>query len=398
MDKKTAERNIILQTWINFLSGIVFLIPVITLYYQYTGLSLVDIILIANVSTLTVWIFELPTSVFADTSGRKKSLVISVICNFASALVILLFPSLIGFIIASIISGFYWSFWSGTGQAFLEENLRAIGKENGFGKKIGHFMALERFAGIIAPLIASGLLKWLGDSGYTVLAIMDVVFALILIVLTFKLKEHFIQEKRETFQAVLVKNYETAKNALNNVFKNKNLRLFLIYRSLANHVAFFFIISLPVMVNNGMQEWRGGIIIAIAGIAMMITNKYAYKVAEKKSYNFAWVISTIIQAILLIIAGFILKSWILLAIVFVLFNFFEGLWMPAWNHVLVEQTKGVAIATTRSIIFSIFALYTTLGKQFLSLFPVEYALIGSRIFILLINIIFAKKILVMKKE
>ena len=131
---------------------------------------------------------------------------------------------------------------------------------------------------------------------------------------------------------------------------------------------------------------------------MMITNKYAYKVAEKKSYNFAWVISTIIQAILLIIAGFILKSWILLAIVFVLFNFFEGLWMPAWNHVLVEQTKGVAIATTRSIIFSIFALYTTLGKQFLSLFPVEYALIGSGIFILLINIIFAKKILVMKKE
>jgi hypothetical protein len=80
MDKKTAERNIELQTWINFLSGVVFLIPVITLFYQYTGLSLVDIILIANVSTLTVWIFELPTSVFADTSGRKKSLVISVSC------------------------------------------------------------------------------------------------------------------------------------------------------------------------------------------------------------------------------------------------------------------------------------------------------------------------------
>lgn len=130
----------------------------------------------------------------------------------------------------------------------------------------------------------------------------------------------------------------------------------------------------------------------------MITNKYAYKVAEKKSYNFAWVISTIIQAVLLIIAGFVLKSWILLAIVFIVFNFFEGLWMPAWNHVLVEQTKGIAIATTRSIIFSIFALYTTLGKQFLSWFPVEYALIGSGIFILLVNAFFAKKILAMKKE
>ena len=72
--------------------------------------------------------------------------------------------------------------------------------------------------------------------------------------------------------------------------------------------------------------------------------------------------------------------------------------MPAWNHVLVEQTKGIAIATTRSIIFSIFALYTTLGKHVFSWFPVVYSLIGSGIFILLVNVFFAKKILAMKKE
>lgn len=79
---------------------------------------------------------------------------------------------------------------------------------------------------------------------------MDVIFALILVVLTLQLKEHFVQEKLETFKVVLIKNYETAKNALNNVFRNKNLRLLLIYRSLANHVAFFFIISLPILVDN----------------------------------------------------------------------------------------------------------------------------------------------------
>lgn len=89
-----------------------------------------------------------------------------------------------------------------------------------------------------------------------------------------------------------------------------------------------------------------------------------------------WVFSTIAQAILIIIVALFLKSWILITIIMVLFNFFEGLWMPAWNHVLVEKTQGIAIATTRSIVFSVFALYTTIGKQFLSRFPVEYALIG----------------------
>jgi MFS-type transporter involved in bile tolerance (Atg22 family) len=89
------------------------------------------------------------------------------------------------------------------------------------------------------------------------LACIDVVFSLILFILTLQLREDFVQEKLQTFRAVLIKNYETAKNALNNVFRNKNLRLFLIYRSLANHVSFFFIISLPVLVDGGMQEWLG---------------------------------------------------------------------------------------------------------------------------------------------
>jgi len=399
MDKKTAEKNIKLQTWINFLSGVVFLVPIITLLYKYTGLSIVEIVLISNVSTIAIWLFELPTSIFADTMGRKKSLVISVACNFLSALSIFLFPSFSGFIIAAIFSGLYWSFWSGTGQAFLEENLRAIGKEKEFGKKIGHFMSLEALAGIVTPLIASGLLKFLGNDGYTILAGLDVLFAMILILLTIQLKEpDFIQEKFDSFKHILSKNFYVAKTALKKVFFDKNMRLLLIYRSLSSHVAFFFIISLPVLLENGMEEWFGGIITAIAGIAVMITNKYAYKIGEKKSYNFAWIFATISQAIILIIAGMVFQSWIAFAIVFIIFNFFEGLWMPAWNHVLVEQTKGIAIATTRSVIFSIFALYTTLGKQFLSWFSVEYALIGSGIFILLVNVFLAKKILAMKKE
>lgn len=399
ISRQDAEKNITIQTWINFLSGIVFLVPIITLFYQYAGLSLVNIILISNVSTITVWLFELPTSVFADTMWRKKSLVISVACNFLSVLAVFLFPSLVWFIIAAIFAGLYWSFWSGTGQAFLEENLRAIGKEKEFGKKIWYLMALENFAWIITPIFAAGLLKFLGDSGYIVLAGLDVIFAFLLVILTMCLKEQFdIQEKLDSFKKILHKNIAVAKQAIKNVFTNENLKTFLIYRTLSSHVAFFFIVSLPVLVSNGMQEWMGWIITAIAGIAMMITNKYAYILGEKKSYNVAWVLAAIMQAILLIIAWLVLESRILFALVFVVFNFFEWLWMPSWNHVLVEQTNWIALATTRSIIFSVYALYTTLGKQLLSVFPIAYALIGSGLFILLVNAIRWRKILHLKKS
>ena len=129
---QTAKRNITLQGYINFLAGVVFLIPLITLFYQYTGLSLMQIIIISNVASLAVRVFELPTSVRADTVGRKKSLMMAVVCNFLSALFIFLFPSYVGFIIAAVMSGLYFAFWSGTGQAFLDDNLKILGETSKF--------------------------------------------------------------------------------------------------------------------------------------------------------------------------------------------------------------------------------------------------------------------------
>ena len=75
----------------------------------------------------------------------------------------------------------------------------------------------------------------------------------------------------------------------------------------------------------------------LGALAMMLSEKYAYKLGEKHSYNLARVLSTICQAVLLIIAGIFLKSWIVITIIMIFFNFFEGLWMPAWRHVLGEQ-------------------------------------------------------------
>jgi hypothetical protein len=67
-DPDIAEKNLRLLSWINFMSGFAFLIPVITLLYTYMGLSIPQIILITNASSLVVWLFEIPTSVFADTT------------------------------------------------------------------------------------------------------------------------------------------------------------------------------------------------------------------------------------------------------------------------------------------------------------------------------------------
>ncbi len=254
-------------------------------------------------------------------------------------------------------------------------------------------MAMESLAGLITPLIASAILKFFGDNGYTILAWLDVISALALVILTLQLRELNIYEKLTWRKESLRKNIDTAKIAIKNVMSNPSLRLLLIYRSLANHVAFIFIISLPLRVQYGMPEWMAWVLATVGTLAIMIANKYTYKIGEKYSYNTAWVIATVSQGILLICIGLFIKDWIIMSVLLIAFNMFEWMRQPAWNHVLVEQTQGKAIATTRSIIFSLFALYTTFGKQVLSFFDPQYALVGLGLFILVVNIILWKKII-----
>jgi MFS family permease len=392
-----AKRNIQIQSWVNFLSGVTFLVPIITIFYKYTGFTLFQIIVISNVSTFCIWAFELPTSVLADTTGRKLSLILSVICNALGALMILLFPSYAGFIAASVFGALYWSFWSGTGQAFLAENLEILKRSKDFGKEIGNFMFYEQLASLSTPLVASVILKSFGNDGYTILAAMDVVFAVLLVFLVLQLQESTVlTQKIKSVRDAFTQNIRTAKEAFENIWHNKDLKNFLLYRSLSHHMLFFGIILLPTLSEKGMPDWYAGGVTTLGIIGSMFASKYAYKVDERYSYNLAWVFGTTMQGICLIAVGLLLHSWPLMILVYVLFNIFDGIWQPSWNHILVQLTNGKAIATTRSIVFAVFALYITIGKQLLVLISLQQALIGLGIFILLVNLVMSKRILALK--
>lgn len=397
--QQIAERNIKFQRLINLFAGFLFLIPVITLLYKYTGLDLIQITLIANIATLCVWVFELPTSIFADVSGRKKSLVYAVVCNLISAMMIVIFPHFWGFIAASVFAALYWSFWSGTGQAFLEENLRILGKEKAFGKVIGNFMFFEQFAGLICPLIASGILFLFHEQGYRVLAIMDVVGALILVFLTLRLKEVSYEENTPEEEKNYLKKYlRTGRSAIINIFTNKNIRTLILFRAFANHVSYLPLVIFPVLVDAKMPSFAAGIVSALATGGMMFVLQFGNAFSEKYSYARSWIIATLIQAGLLIIASFTLHNWWLLASIYIVFIAFDGLWQPAWNHVLVQVVGGKAVATTRSIVFSLFALYTTVAKQVLSFLPLWSAFICVSLIVIAANIFLARKVVLLEQQ
>lgn len=324
-----------------------------------------------------------------------KEEIIAVVCirNIWSTALIFLFPAFWSYALASVCVGFYWCFWSGTAQAFLDENLRVLWREKEFWKIIGHYTALEKAAWIIAPLVTTWVLKWLWNEGYVWLAWFDLIFAVVLLFFLLQLHETTQLKWFENVKDFLQQQLNTSLQALSNVRTNKTLRTYALYRSLANHVSFFMLLAFVMMTDAWMPEWWSGLLALSASFMMMLASKYAYLIGDSKWWWWLRVWANVFQAILLICVGFFTNQWLVIAVVYVLFEFFEGLWMPAWNHCIVEQTKWVAIATTRSIIFAIFWLRTTIGKQVLSVLPIEYAMIWMWCFLLFVNRIFAKKII-----
>ena len=395
LTKQEAKRNIKIQWIINIISGITFLVPIVTLFYKYTWLSTFEIILITNIFTFWMWFLELPTSVLADTFWRKPSLLASVISNFLCTLFILLFPSLWWFCIASVFQALYYSFWSWTGQAFLDENLAVLWEEEKFWRYFGKFSFYWEISWLITPLISSLILKLLPNTWYTVLAWLDCISALAIVILVLYLKESFLdREKISSFKQAIKVNYTTWVNAIKTVFNDNKLKIFLVYRSLTHHVTFFWILLLPILSEKGMADWLSWAIVSVFTIGSMFASKYCYIWWEKLWYKHSWKWSTVWQAIILIIAWLFFNSWIFLVLLYFVFSVFDWIINPSWNHELVQLSKWRSIATIRSIIFWLVALYITLMKWALSYLSPEIALVILWIIVLTTNIVF----LIIKKR
>lgn len=103
-----------------FILGLI--IPIMTLFLVERGLSLFQIGITFSIYSVTVALLELPTGGLADTIGRKKIYLISLIFQLISAVILILVRNYYGIIICFILQGVARSLSSGTMDAhFIDE-------------------------------------------------------------------------------------------------------------------------------------------------------------------------------------------------------------------------------------------------------------------------------------
>lgn len=345
----------------SFLRELLFIIPVIVLFWQENGLSLTKIMVLQAIYTLSIAIFEVPTGVFADKIGRKQSIAIGAFVLFLAAVVYSFGHNFGQFVIAEVIWGLGITFTSGADSAFVYDTLKQSKKENNFKKIWGNSKSLEYFAAGTAAIIGGFIATYSLRLNWVLVAI--VMLLLFFVSLSFHEPKHYKKLKQKNYWSHTIECFRES-------FTNKNLLFLLLFGSLLSTmwgIALWF--YQPYMKQSGLAVAYFGLVWASFSIFSITGSKYAHKIEEKLKEKLSlW---------LIIIANIL--SLIFMSYWFVVFGFsfiFIQQFIRGFaNPVLQDYTNKHLTSEKRATLLSIQNLS---GKLMFSIFGPLYGYFADK--------------------
>lgn len=154
MSKLNVKKQLVLLYMSNFVSNISIAGAAWVLLLVSDGYSLVQVGFAETVFHIVSLIAEIPSGMFADVMGRKKSLIVSCIMGMLSAAVRGFLPGFPCVLISIGFSALSYNFASGSDSALAYDSLLEEGQENRYDKYISTQTAIYRISNGIATLFA----------------------------------------------------------------------------------------------------------------------------------------------------------------------------------------------------------------------------------------------------
>ncbi len=151
------ERNIKLLALFNFFTDFKFHSAVLVIYFakitgSYTlAMSLFSAIMVSSA------IFEVPTGIFSDMIGRKKTVMLGAFSAAVSAVFYAIGGSYWPLFIGALLEGLSRSWYSGNNDAFLYDSLRESRKKETFSHYLGKTKSMFQIALMVGAVVGSVL-------------------------------------------------------------------------------------------------------------------------------------------------------------------------------------------------------------------------------------------------
>ncbi len=345
-------KNVKLLKWFNFFLDFAPYSPFIILYFAQTLGSFTLALSIFSIHSLSVCIFEVPTGIFSDLIGRKKTIMLGALANVVCISLYALGGSFWILGLGAIFAGLAESFFSGNNDALLYETLKENKKEKDYAAISGKVASLFQVGLTTAALLGS----YLSTFSLSLVMWVSVIPQVICFLITLNIKEPKLHS--EKIKANAFDHLKKAFIAFKNNYKLKTLSL--------THVLNFGIGECmhqfnPTFIAMLWPSWAIGIMRALSNGVAFFGFHFAGEVIKKLTELKALLIFAIVDSVLMLTA--LIYPTVFSPMLFVLTSFGFGITMVAKGSLMQKEFTNEQRATMaslnsflRNVAFAIFAI------------------------------------------
>ncbi|MFA6548077.1 MAG: MFS transporter [Candidatus Magasanikbacteria bacterium] len=321
---------------------------VVTLFYVFRGLNLTQVFYLSIIWSITNIIFEVPSSYLADRWGRKKTIIFGTLLYFFSCIIPIFAHSFLLFAISIFLYALSFACFSGTDDAIIYDTNRELGQHEDSLRRLGQYYSSQRVFKILAPFVGAFLARDLNNAQFVLLLMIDVVFALVGVVLSFKLvepKHHYLEV--EKIEAGVMR------DALKLIKNNPHLIRAIINQSL------IFIASFITWRYHQVLFTDWGLSVLMLGIGWSVYHFFAFilsyfcnrfwsKTSTEATINILNFLQ-VLFAIVFLVDWYFKTNVYWLFVMFLLYGLAETARWPFFSHLFNKHSNSFNRATTLSL-------------------------------------------------
>lgn len=264
-------KNIKLIALFNFFSDFSLAGAILIIYFaKVTGSYALGMSLF-SVAMISAAIFEVPTGIFSDYLGRKKTIIFGNLCGILAVVFYALGFNYWFLFIGALFEGLQRSWYSGNNEALLYETLADSGRQADYDHYLGKTSSMFQLAAAAGIILGGIVASW----SFSLIMWLSLIPQLICLVIALNLVEPVKQTAAST------NIYSHLSAALKQIWSNRKLKLL----SINNAVGFAIGESSwqfrSAFVNTLWPLWAVGISKALSSIGATLSYWYAGKLIKK---------------------------------------------------------------------------------------------------------------------
>lgn len=347
------------------LKNLRFFEPFLLLFFLENGLSFIQIGLLYSIREAIIYIFEIPSGVFADRFGKRNELMICFILYILSFIGFFLAYDFIMFAVAMVLFGFGEALRSGTHKAMIMEYLDINHIKERKSKVYGFTRSYSNIGSTISSIIGIILILITPDIRYLFLVAILPYIADTFLILSYPSYLNQKQDVTFNFKDFLKENVMSVvyvfknKQLLNNVIESSGFTA--IYKTVKDYIQPLLIAIGVIVIFKDLsladnEKIYLGVIYAIAEFISIFVSLNAYKLENifdpKRILQMIWYIASLT----LIVMGIFSHNLIIIVLAFILFYAFQNIRKPF----MVEKIGNASNSDKRASVLSIESQITSL--------------------------------------